>query len=134
MNEPYNSDDQQLARPSPNLSKFPTGTPKWVLIVCCVVSSVLVPSILAFSPQLSDVIKGATEARRAQADNERTALGTLLDLVNTNMKQIYVLSAALEAEQQEKKELTARVTELEKTDLINARALKDCQASLKFCK
>lgn len=114
--------------------KFPPGTPKWVLIVACMVGSVIVPTVLALSPQLSELIKGATEARKAQAENERTALGTVLELVNTNVKQIYVLSAALEAEQQEKKALTGRVTELEKSELMNGRALKDCENKLKVCR
>lgn len=114
--------------------KFPPGTPKWILVVGCMVGSVIVPTILALSPQFSELIKGATEARKAQAENERTALGTVLDLVNTNVKQIYVLSAALEAEQQEKKALTQRVTELEKSELMNGRALKDCESKLKICR
>lgn len=116
------------------LPKFPSGTPKWVLVACCVVSGVIVPTFLAFSPQLSELVKGATLARQAQADNERTALGTVLEMVNTNVKQVYVLSAALETEQQEKKILTQRVNDLEKSDLLRGRALEECQARLKLCK
>lgn len=123
---------------SPNnrimLRNLPPGTPKWLLISCCVVGSVIVPSFMAFSPQLSELIKGATEVRKAQAENERTALGTVLDLVNTNTKQVYVLSAALEAEQREKKLLNERVTELEKSDLLHGKALEDCTMQLALCK
>lgn len=114
--------------------KLPPGTPKWILILCCVVSGVIVPSFLAFSPQLSEVIQGATEVRRAQAENEKTALGTVLELVNTNMRQIYILSEALSKEQEEKKELVKRVTELEKTVLASGTALKDCEVRLKLCR
>lgn len=114
--------------------RLPPGTPKWVLGLCCVVSGVIVPSFLAFSPQLSEVIKGVSEARKAQAENERTALGTVLDLVNTNMKQIYILSEALTREQNEKRELSKRVTDLEKVVLMNGDALKDCEARLKVCR
>lgn len=132
MNEHSNENEKYELSSVPR--GFPPGTPKWILIICCLVGSVVVPSFLAFSPQLSELIKGASEARKAQAENERTALGTVLELVNTNTKQVYVLSAALEAEQQEKKLLTQRVTELEKTDILNGRALKDCEAKLSLCK
>lgn len=127
-----NEQDEQGELPS--IRKLPPGTPKWVLVACCVVSGIVVPSFIALSPQLSELIKGASEARRAQQENERTALGTVLELVNTNTKQIYVLSEALETLQQEKKALTERVAELEKSELMNGKALKDCQASLKLCK
>jgi len=113
--------------------RLPPGTPKWILILCCVVSGVIVPSFLAFSPQLSEVIQGATEARRAQAENEKTALGTVLELVNTNIRQIYILSEALSREQEEKKELAKRVTDLERAVQTHNNALKDCEAKLKLC-
>lgn len=132
MNE--HSDETEKYEISPVPGKFPPGTPKWVLIVCCMVGSVIVPTFMALSPQLSELVEGATEARKVQAENERTALGTVLELVNTNTKQVYVLSAALEAEQQEKKLLTQRVTELEKTDMLNGRALEDCKTRLSLCK
>lgn len=118
----------------PDARKLPPGTPKWVLVACCVVSGIVVPSFIALSPQLSELIKGASEARKAQAENERTALGTVLELVSTNTKQIYVLSEALETLQREKKALTQRVADLEHSELLNGKALKDCQASLKLCK
>lgn len=118
----------------PDARKLPPGTPKWVLVACCVVSGIVVPSFIALSPQLSELIKGASEARKAQAENERTALGTVLELVNTNTKQIYVLSEALETLQQEKKALTQRVADLEHSEVLNGKALKECQASLKLCK
>ena len=118
----------------PDARKLPPGTPKWVLVACCVVSGIVVPSFIALSPQLSELIKGASEARKAQAENERTALGTVLELVNTNTKQIYVLSEALETLQQEKKALTQRVADLEHSEVLSGKALKDCQASLKLCK
>lgn len=114
--------------------KLPPGTPKWVLVVCCVVSGVVIPAFMALSPQLSELIKTASQARQAQAENERTALGTVLDLVNTNIKQVYVLSAALEAEQKEKRTLTERVTELEKTMIQNGKALQDCENKLSICR
>lgn len=112
--------------------KLPSGTPKWVVVVACLVSGVVVPAALALSPHISEMIKGAIESKKSQADNERTALGTVLSMLETNTKQVYVLSAALETEQQGKKELTARVSDLEKVNIINSQALKDCEARLKL--
>lgn len=117
----------------PLYSKLPGGTPKWVIVVCCMVGSVVVPLYAALSPQLSELIKGATEARKSQAENERSALGTVLELVNTNVKQVYVLSTALETEQREKKLLSERVSELEKSDMLRDKAFEDCKLQLKLC-
>jgi len=129
-------DDQSSEIPTTRVPNYrlPPGTPKWILGLCCVVSGVIVPSFLAFSPQLSEVIKGASEARKAQAENERTALSTVLELVNTNIKQIYILSEALTKEQEEKQELVKRVTDLEKAVLSNGNALKECEAKLRLCR
>jgi hypothetical protein len=115
---------------STSLTKLPAGTPKWVMVLCCVVSGVLIPALVAFSPQLSELVRGAMEVRKSQAENERTALGTVLQMVDTNTKQVYILTVALESEQREKKMLIERVTELEK----DGKELKDCQARLKLCK
>lgn len=123
MNEPDNISS----------GKLPPGTPKWVLVLCCLVGSVAVPLYVTTRPELSELIKGASEARKSQADNERTALGTVLEIVNTNTRQVAVLSEQLENEQREKKFLTARVAELEKTDALNSRAVKDCEVRLKIC-
>lgn len=131
MTETLQDDGYESASSVPR--KLPPGTPKWVLIFCVVVSGVIVPSLLAFNPQITEIIRGVSEAGKVRAENEKTALGTVLELVSTNTKQILVLTEALEVLQQEKKALAARVAELEKSELLNGRALLDCQAKLKLC-
>lgn len=123
-----------MNEPTSNPAKLPNGAPKWVLIVCCLVGSAVVPAIMALSPQLTEVVKGAVQAKVAQTENERTALGTVLQLVNTTTAQVRVLSSALETEQFQKKALSDRVSELERSMTANAQALSDCQAHLKNCK
>lgn len=113
-----------------DIDKLPAGTPKWIVILTCVVSSCIIPTFMAFSPQLSELIQGATEARKAQAENERTALGTVLELVNTSTKQVYILSQSLETERQEKKILSSRVSDLEH----QAKELEDCKLQLQALK
>jgi hypothetical protein len=115
--------------PEPN-QQLPADTPKWLIILSCMVSGCIIPAVMAFSPQLSELIHGATEARKAQAENERTALGTVLELVNTSTKQVYVLSQSLESERQEKKILASRISDLER----EAKKLEDCQLQLQALK
>lgn len=114
-------------------SKPGSSVPKWVIIICCLVGSAVVPLFMALSPHFSELIKGAVQAKVAQTENEKTALGTILQLVNTTTTQVRVLSSALETEQGQKKTLSDRVTELERLMIANGQALSDCEQHLRNC-
>jgi hypothetical protein len=110
--------------------RFPRGTPRWVLVVCCLVGSTVIPLLIALSPQFTQLINKASEAQRSQAENEKTALGAILNIVATNNQQISVLNTALEIEQKKGFALSSRISELEKVNLSQQSASEDCLKKL----
>jgi hypothetical protein len=89
---------------------IPRGTPKWILGLCGVTVGALVPLVTALLPPVNEYIKGNNAARFQQlkletelesqkAANEATALGTILQMVDT-------LRTALATEQAQNRTLT----------------------------
>jgi len=109
-----------------NTGNLLSKSPRWVIVVCCLVGSAIIPLLVALSPQLTKLTESAIQSQIARDDNEKTALGAILNLTAINTKQIVILSEALDEEQKAGREAFIRITQLEKDG-------KDCAQNLGVC-
>lgn len=115
------------------LQKVPKKTPPWALAVMVVFLSTGVSIVMVYTASRNEVkqyIGRSFADKESKIQVEKNTLTSILELVHNNSEQITQLSGALFRAQEENKNLSNRVTVIEKELAVTQANLRACEAKL----
>jgi len=126
-----------VASPEDMLGKIPKNTPPWAVGIVSVVVSVGMVFICLYLTSRTEIQAFANSSIKkveADADLERAATTSMINLVHENSEQITQLSGVLFKTQNENIELTRRVTLIERDLAVANERMASCEERLAKCK
>jgi uncharacterized membrane protein (DUF106 family) len=119
------------------LKELPKSTPLWAVGLTSVIVAITVSVVtiyVATKGELTSYIEHRNTLQDKKQDIESSTIITVLNLAQSNVKQIANLSENLIKAQNDNLSLTQRVGALETKVAEATSSLKSCQAELELCK
>ena len=126
-----------MPNPEDMLTKIPKNTPPWAVGIVSVVVSVGMVFICLYLTSRTEIQAFANSSIKkgeVEADLERAATTSMINLVHENSEQITQLSGVLFKTQNENIELTRRVASIERDLAVASERMTACEERLAKCK